>query len=168
MSSDSIITVLPSPIIYMLQNCLAWFLSIHWLPPILNFIWCLFLASFWLRGYVSVHGAKTEFICKGIILFSSDKLTHQGSMIWESYPLFLAILQGLSIRIWVLRTFVSFWFSENLFKVEPVSIYVEDANSKFFGLSCWVLLGLGKQTWLGICHLQIYTVTFSITVDGQV
>lgn len=47
-------------------------------------------------------------------------------------------------------------------------LYVEDANSKFFGLSCWVLLGLRKQTWLGICHLQIYTVTFSITVDGQV
>lgn len=58
----TIITVLRSPIVYMSQNCLAWFLSIHWLPPVLNFIWCLFLASFGFCGYVSVHGATADSI----------------------------------------------------------------------------------------------------------
>lgn len=83
-------------------------------------------------------------------LVSSDKLT-SGSIIWVSYPLFLAIFQGFSIMYGISDHLCHFYFQKMCLTL-GLCLYAEDAISKFFGLSCWVMLWLGKQTWLGMCH----------------
>lgn len=58
-----------------------------------------------------------------------------GSMIWESYPLFLALLQGFLFIYGFLGHLYHFDFHKTCLKLD-LCLYVEDANSKFFGLSC--------------------------------
>ena len=133
--------------------------------------WISFDVSFWhLFDFVDmfqyIEQQQTLSII-GIILFSSDKLTYQGVWFGRVTLYFLLFCEGFLFIYEILGQLCHFDFHKMCLKLD-LCLYVEDAISKFFGLSCWVMLGLGKQTWLGICHLQIYTVTFSITVDGQV
>lgn len=93
-----------------------------------------------------------------IILFTSDKLTHKGVILGRAILYFLHFCKCFLFMYRFVGHLCHFDFHKTCLKLD-LCLYVEDSISKFFGLSCWVMLGLGKQTWLGICHLQIYTVS---------
>lgn len=141
----------------MLHNCLvdSYQLANHFLYEfyLIYFSWhglVLWMCfNTWSNNKLSV----TEFI-----LFSSDKLDSPGSLIWRDTIYLFLFCKGVLFTYGFVGYLCYFDFSKLCLNMS-LCLYVEDATSKFFGVGFSGMLGLGKQTWLGICHLQIYTVS---------
>lgn len=120
----------------------------------MNWIWCLFLAFFEFGMRFSTWNNNWLLLIE-IVLFSSDEATQQEYDLGE-LPFISCFF--FFYHVCFLRTFVSFWFSENVFKVGSMSI-CRGCHQQILWSELLSDVGAGETDLLGICHLQIYTVS---------